>query len=119
MGHVNNAVFFSFFEHGRLKFFYSKDQKEKFPDISFILAHANCDYLIPVTLESDPILNVWVKRIGGKSFCLNYQLVEKNNPPHIYATGESTLVCFDYQKNRSVPVSESTKMQLEVYLERN
>lgn len=117
MGHVNNAVYFSFFEHGRLKFLYSEDQKDKFPDMTFILAHASCDYLVPITLECDPVLHLWVKKIGGKSFTFKYRLVERENKDRIYATGESVQVYFDYQENRSIPTPDAICKQLEVFLE--
>lgn len=117
MGHVNNAVYFSFFEHGRLKFLYSNAQKDKFAGITFILAHVSCDYLIPVTLDCHPELHLWVKEIGSKSFAFNYRLGEKEGKNTIYATGESVQVYFDYQKNISIPIPEAIKGQLAVYLE--
>ena len=33
MGHVNNAVYFTYFEYGRFKFFYSESQKKNFPGL--------------------------------------------------------------------------------------
>ena len=117
MGHVNNAVYFTYFEYGRLKFFYSEAQKDKFPGFAFILAHVSCDFIRPVTLDDTLQLQMWVKEIGGKSFKFHYQLVDAADPAITFATGESVQVCFDYQKNRSIVISEDLHNQLSAYLE--
>ncbi len=118
MGHVNNAVYFTYFEYGRLKFFYAESQKEKFPGFAFILAHVSCDFIRPVTLDDSLTLRMWIKEIGDKSFKFHYQLVDASDPATVFATGESVQVCFDYQKNRSVPLSEDLNAQLSAYLEK-
>jgi len=118
MGHVNNAVYFTYFEYGRLKFFYAESQKEKFPGFAFILAHVSCDFIRPVTLDDSLTLRMWIKEIGDKSFKFHYQLVDASDPATVFATGESVQVCFDYQKNRSIPLSEDLNAQLSAYLEK-
>ncbi len=40
------------------------------------------------------------------------------DPTVTFATGESVQVCFDYQTNASVAISETLHAQLAVYLER-
>jgi len=116
MGHVNNAVYFTYFEYGRLKFFYSDSQKDKFPGFAFILAHVSCDFIRPVTLDDTLQLQMWVKEVGGKSFKFHYQLVAADDPTITFATGESVQVCFDYQQNRSITISNDLHTQLSAYL---
>ena len=116
MGHVNNAVFFTYFEYGRLKFFYSEPKKDKFPGFTFILAHISCDYIKPITLNDKLTLQIWVNEIGGKSFKFRYQLINSIDSSIIFATGESVQVCFNYQKNASMPVPDELREQLSGYL---
>jgi len=116
MGHVNNAVFFTYFEHGRLQFFYSDAQADKFPGFSFILAHISCDYVQPVTLNEKLAVQIRVGTIGGKSFTFRYKLVDRSDALKVYATGESVQVCFDYQNNASVPIPRELKEKLSDYL---
>ena len=118
MGHVNNAVYFTYFEYGRVKFFYSGSQKEKFPGFNFILAHVSCDFIRPVTLDDHLTLCMWIKAIGSKSFKFHYQLADAVDPAITFATGESVQVCFDYQKNASVAISQALHAQLSAYLEK-
>lgn len=106
MGHVNNAVFFTYFEEGRIALFqtFSDSGFSAFP---FILAHTNCNYLSPVTLNTKLSLEIWVKEIGIKSFGLSYKLVDLSDESIIYAKGESVQVCYDYGENKPVAVSPS------------
>jgi YbgC/YbaW family acyl-CoA thioester hydrolase len=76
MGHVNNAVMFTYFEEGRKALFLERLKGVKGGGFNFILAHIQCDYLLPVRLEDRPVLKMTVSAIGGKSFGLSYVLVK-------------------------------------------
>ena len=114
-GHVNNAVMITYFEEGRKAFFLEHIGTKGADGFNFILAHISCDYLLPIRLENTPRLRMWVTHIGSKSFKLAYELAERTHETRIYSRGESVQVCFDYAKNRSVPVSEGFREKLEVF----
>jgi acyl-CoA thioester hydrolase len=118
MGHVNNAVMFTYFEEGRKAFFQSQFSPASETDFPFILAHARCDYLLPVTLGHRPQLKMWIDDIGAKSFTIGYELVEGADPDTAFARGRSVQVCFDYRKKRSVPISEEWRSVLDRFLRR-
>jgi len=59
MGHVNNAVFFTYFAEGRLALFQKFSMDSDFSTFSFILAHISCDFLRPVTLNTQTLLEIW------------------------------------------------------------
>ncbi len=116
LGHVNNAVFFTYFEEGR-KFFFLNNVKAAGPaDFSFILAQIQCDYLKPVRLNDKLSLQLWVTKIGSKSFNLAYQLINRLNDSIVYAKGESVQVCFDYKQNKSIAVPGDLREKLAEYL---
>lgn len=115
MGHVNNAVYFTYFEEGRKKFFVSSSKVENPLDFSFILAHIDCDYIRPVTLNTRLLLLMWVKEIGNKSFALGYKLVDLSDEAVVYAKGASVQVCFDYKAGRSMEIPENLKEKLMEY----
>jgi acyl-CoA thioester hydrolase len=116
LGHVNNAVFFTYFEEGRKKFSQKYFEVSDPSHIRFIMAHIRCDYLKPVLFVDTVTLHMWVKNIGTKSFTFEYQLVHHSDPSMVYATGESVQVCYDYTKNQSIVVSDKVKEKLSVYL---
>ncbi len=116
MGHVNNSVYFTYFEYGRVKFFYCDAHKNTFGKFSFILAHIRCDYIIPVTLDDKITLRMWISTIGAKSFIFQYRLVDHSDPSIVFASAESVQVCFDYPQKRSIPVAEELRSELSAYL---
>jgi acyl-CoA thioester hydrolase len=104
MGHVNNAVYFTYFEEGRKEFLRSLFNIVSPSEYNFILAHIRCDYLKPIRI-SDPIsLHVWVGETGQKKFDLLYAIVNRDDPSTVYATGRSVQIFYDYKKNTSMPI---------------
>lgn len=116
MGHVNNAVYFTYFEEGRTAFFQEITKRTDLSVFPFILAHIGCDFLSPVKLNTQLSLEMWVKEIGNKSFGLGYSLVDVSDASITYAKGESVQVCFDYRENKSITVPEELKQKLIEYL---
>jgi acyl-CoA thioester hydrolase len=106
MGHVNNAVFFTYFEIGRETFHFDNisSQIDKSRS-SFILAHIRCDYIRPITRGTQLTLTMAVKKIGGKSFDYLYILSDSTDESIEYARGESVQVCYDYAQNKSIELS--------------
>ncbi len=116
MGHVNNAVYFTYFEHGRLEFFKQKFCMIDPIELSFILAHVSCDFLIPLTIEDSMLLQMWVSKIGTTSFHFGYKLANRLDQSIVYAKGESVQVCYDYDQSKPVKVPNRLKKQLSIYL---
>lgn len=112
LGHVNNAVYFTYFEEGRKSLFQKLFGNTDPYEFRFILAHVCCDYLIPAKLNDRLTLHVTIGDIGNKSFKLSYELSDRIDESKIFAKGESVQVCFDYKNNRSIPVSDGLKNKL-------
>lgn len=115
MGHVNHVVFFTYFEEGRKKFFFDFFKTSDPSAFPFIMAHVGCDYLRPINLGSEPVLQMWVKDIGTKSFNLGYKLVDASDENRVYAKGESVQVCYDYAQSNSMEVPEGLRQKLKEY----
>nr|MBC8360988.1 acyl-CoA thioesterase [Candidatus Desulfatibia profunda] len=116
MGHVNNAVFFTYFEEGRKNFSHKIFNLKEPSEFTFIMAHISCDYLKPVKLSDRPSLQMWVKDIGNKSFDYGYKLIDRMDESIVYAAGESVQVCYDYKAETSIPVPEHMRTGLSEYL---
>ncbi len=116
MGHVNNSVFFTYFEEGRKAFFQNISKNSDRSVFPFILAHIGCDFLSPIRLDTQLSLEMWVKEIGNKSFGLGYNLADLTDGSITYAKGESVQVCFDYRENKSIAVPAELKKKLTEYL---
>ena len=98
MGHVNNAVYFSYFEQARMAYF--KERVARIWDWNedgVIVARIEIDYVFPVFLNDRMIIRLWVEHVGSKSFTVCYRVVVGER---LCATGKSVLVCFNH-KNKA------------------
>jgi len=117
MGHINNAVFFTFFEEGRKAFFNKILNISNPDDYNFILAHISCDYLKPVKINDLITLQLWIGKIGSKSFTFIYKLINKEDDLFVYAKGESVQVFFDYKKNCTIQIPNKFIDKISEYTE--
>ncbi|VBB41955.1 Thioesterase superfamily protein [uncultured Desulfatiglans sp.] len=117
MGHVNNAVFLTYFEEGRSAFLARVLEIVDPSEYPFILARISCDYLRPLKLGDRIAIQVWIGRVGKKSFVFKYRIVNRGDPDAIYAAGESTMVLFDYKENRTVPIGPAFLERVQAYCE--
>jgi acyl-CoA thioester hydrolase len=116
MGHVNNSVFFTYFEEGRKNFSHQVFHFSDPSEFRFIMAHIQCDFIKPVKLSDQLTLQMWVASIGSKSFGFKYKLTDRSDPSMVYATGESVQVCYDYGQETSIRVPEDMRAKLSIYL---
>lgn len=115
-GHVNNAVIFTYFEEGRKALFYDAFKESVPGGFSFMVAHLECDYRLPVRLEDRLLVHTWVTAIGTKSFELAYILMDADDEQRIFAQGSSVQVCYDYRRGQSIPVPANLRMALADYV---
>ena len=101
MGHVNNAVYFSYFEQARMAYF--KERVARIWDWNedgVIVARNEIDYVFPVFLNDRMVIRLWVEHVGSKSFTVCYRVAVGER---LCATGKSVLVCFNH-KNKATQV---------------
>jgi len=115
LGHVNNAVYFTYFEEGRKSFFDNLYPERDLYDFRFILAHIRCDFIKPATLKDRLTMHMTVGDIGRKSFKLYYELTDRNDNEVVFAKAESVQVCYDYKSSETIQVSDELKQQLSKY----
>jgi acyl-CoA thioester hydrolase len=107
MGHVNNAVYFTYMETARSVFFRRFFDIEQPGDIPVILGETSCRYLAPVYFGETVRVWLGVSRFGNKSFEIVYRM--EGGDGRLVASGQSTMVMYDYDQGVSVLVPESFK----------
>ena len=108
-GHVNNAVFFSYFEWVRTLLWFELTEFGGATDIGFIVAHAECDYRAPVHLE--PIdLCIRVGEVRNSSFETLYEIRKAGGS--IAATGKVVVVLYDWQRDGKKPIDDELRRKL-------
>ena len=112
--HVHNAVYLSYFEQGRMDLLRSFIPKEHdWSRQGMILARNEVDYLIPLHLSDTVEVETWCSKLGTKSFDLSYALFAKRDGPRrIHAQGRSIMVCFDHEKQASIPIPDAWRKAL-------
>lgn len=116
MGHVNNAVYLSYFEMARMHYFEQIiDSNWNWKKQGIVLLKNTVEYKGPVFLHDEPEIFVTVSYIGNKSFTMNYILKVNND---IKTLGESVLVCFDFEENETTVLYPEMKKALEILKEK-
>ena len=105
MGHVNNAVYFTYFEEARSAYFRQVTGLKSYRDVAIILARASCDFRAPLRPGEELDVGVRVERIGTKSFEMTYRACERSTG-RLVAEAASVQVWYDYSANRSMDVPD-------------
>lgn len=111
MGHVNNAVYLSYFEMTRVHYFQELlgltwDWKAH----GVLLVRNEIDYIKPILIQHVPEITMFLEEIGSKSIRLSYE-VKVNG--ELYTKGASVMVTFDSIANKTIPVPEEMKVAME------
>ena len=84
MGHVNNAVYFTYFEEGRKAFLREALGIVNPADYPFIMARTSCDFIKPITLDDPVRLIVYISEIGTKSITFRYELCRGDDASTVF-----------------------------------
>jgi acyl-CoA thioester hydrolase len=109
-GHVNNAVFFSYFEWARTLLWFEVAGFGGATDIGFIVAHARCDFRQQIELEPIDIC-IRFGEMRNTSFDTHYEL-RKHNGGTVAATGKVTVVLFDWEQRAKIPISDELRRKM-------
>ena len=103
-GHVNNAVFVTYIENARGTLFERWNLPFDGTGQSLIVAAITIDYHKQLKHPTNIIAGQKITRIGNSSFDIETALFNKNNQEHPIAISKVVVVCFDFEKQKSVPV---------------
>jgi len=117
MGHVNNAVYFSYFEVARTGYMRALGHRPpdeiSFADLyPFIMLDVYCKYLAPAVLSQKLLVYLRTSRIGTKSYEFEYLITDKKDG-HRVAWGNSTQVYYDYRREQTLPIPDDFQSRIE------
>lgn len=119
LGHVNNAVYVTYFEIAR--FAYCRDAlgftiEDAVGSESFIMARVECNFRSQARLGDRLDVRIRVSEIGRSSFHFEYEIAQADG--RVVADGKSVQVSFNYQAQKSIPVPESFREKVERFEQR-
>ena len=109
-GHVNNAVYFTYFETARTLLWQELTGTSGPRDIGFIVARAECDFRQQIGMESIEI-RVRIGEMRTTSLDFLYE-IRKSGGGILAATGKVVVVMFDWEKGSKVPVSDDFRKKV-------
>lgn len=108
-GHVNNAVFATFFETGRVEMILDGDAPLLEPDGSFVLARIEIDLVAEILWPGTVEIGSAVSRVGRSSIGLEQALFQQGR---LCARATSVVVQVDGATKRSTPFGEAALARL-------
>lgn len=113
-GHVNNAVHLTYFETARSNYFKKVLRKKNdWVKTGIILASTSITYKLPILLEDDLFCYTKISHVGTKSFEIEHLLaVETSVGLTLVAYGKSTMVCYDYDIQKTIEIPEQWLMSI-------
>ena len=103
-GHVNNAVFATYIETARGTLFKKWDLPYDGKGKSLTVAAITINYHKQLKHPTNIIIGQSISRIGNTSFDVLSALFDEQNTLEPIATSKVIIVCFDFDKQKSVPV---------------
>jgi acyl-CoA thioester hydrolase len=114
MGHVNNTVYFRYFESGRIAYFRqlgfmaSVDQAEVGP----ILGAINCQFKYPVTFPDTVSVGVRTVRLEDDRFVVEH-CVASHAARRVAAVGEGVIVAYDYRARKKARLPDEIRRKIQ------
>ncbi|MDZ7839664.1 MAG: thioesterase family protein [Gammaproteobacteria bacterium] len=112
--HVNNVSYLRYFESGRIAYFDALELADFFglDGVGPILAETSCRYKFPLTYPDRVSVGVRSEQLGEDRFTQQYVLVSHRHG-RVAATGDGTIVTFDYSANRKVSIPDRVRRRIE------
>jgi acyl-CoA thioester hydrolase len=107
-GHVNNAVYLTYFELGRMEAWRTLGEGH---EPSFLVAEARVTYRSPAMLGDPLAVEVETSEIRTKAWVWRYRVVDARDD-RLIADGETTQVMYDFVSRKSVPIPDALRAAL-------
>ncbi|MFT6154057.1 MAG: acyl-CoA thioester hydrolase [Bermanella sp.] len=109
--HVNNTVYFRYFEDARMAYFEKTGVMEYMDKTNLgpILAETDCQFKAPISFPDNLILGarlLEIPNIGDKRFTMEYAVYSERHGI-VAAKGKGLIVYYNYDKKISCEVPES------------
>lgn len=118
LGHINNSVYFSFYDLGKTEYFKNLHGEVIAPkDIDIVVAHVEVDFIAPVFLTDEIAVQTAVSEIGNKSFELVQRIICIKTDA-VKCVCRTVMVGFDFDANTSKMISDTWRNSISEFEER-
>ena len=114
-GHVNNTVYFSFYDLGKTTYFDGlKQQNPALENIDIVIVNLQADFLSPIFPVEQVAVQTAVIELGNKSFRMLQQVINTETD-EIKCICKTVLVGFDKNTNTAKPIPIEWKKAICAY----
>ena len=108
-GHVNQSVFLTYFETGRVAMFRNKDLGIGVPGLTFVMVRMEVDYVRELLWPGSVDIGTGVAEFGRSSFRVSQAIFRDGA---CSAVGKATLVCMDVKTRKATPLPDEAIARL-------
>ncbi|MFO1023134.1 MAG: thioesterase family protein [Planctomycetales bacterium] len=113
--HVNNTIFFRWFETGRMT--YTMDigldrERLEADGLGIILAAIDCKFKFPIIHPDTVHIGSRVTRFGRTSMTLQHAIYSEKQS-RLVAEGDSAVVVYNYKQQQSIPIPDFVREAIE------
>jgi acyl-CoA thioester hydrolase len=113
-GHINNAVYSTFYETGRTQTFEEAHKVADNDDCEFVIAQITIQYLAETHWPGTVEVGTRIKRVGNSSLVLEQAIFSNGN---LCSTGESICVQINTASRKSQPFDDALRSYFESLME--
>ena len=112
-GHVNNIVYFRYFESVRIAYFEKLDftNLRREGGIGFILASTECRYKIPLHYPETISIGTKILSMDEDRFVMGYEVFSHTHKK-VAADGEGVIVTYDYHADKKTVIPDDLRKQI-------
>jgi len=113
MGHVNNIIYFRYFETIRIEYFNRLKLMEYSQEtgIGPILASTECRFKMPLQFPDTIIVGAKILSMEEDRVVMGYEVFSTRHQ-RIAAEGEGVVVTYDYRNNKKVPIPDVLRKRI-------
>jgi acyl-CoA thioester hydrolase len=113
--HVNNIIYFRYFESARMAYFDKLDIWNYMNEtgVGPILASTKCKFRIPLTYPDTISVGAGISEMEDDRFLMKYVVVSHRHRK-VAAEGEGMIVSYSYREQRKAPLPEEIKGRIQV-----
>ncbi len=104
-GHVNNTVYFQFYDTAKTDYFATVCKNVDWESVAIVVVHIEADFVSQVKADNHIAARTRVSHIGHKSFHLKQDIIDLDTQ-EVKCRCMSIMVLYDLQRQQAIPLPE-------------
>ncbi len=110
-GHVNNAVYLTYFEMARCRYWIQLFGIQSFEEIGFVVVRTECNYRMPVQFGETIRVAARISELRNSSFVFEYEVAEEERG-RLVADGKSVQVFIDPKAKHKILIPPGIRLRI-------